>query len=33
MSNRPIIGISGSHNMEETLFAIRENYVNAVLRA
>lgn len=33
MSNRPIIGISGSHNMEDTLFAIRENYVNAVLRA
>ena len=33
MSDRPIIGISGSHNPEETLFSIRENYMNAVLRA
>lgn len=33
MSERPVIGISGSHNAEETLFSIRENYMNAVLRA
>ena len=33
MNRRPMIGISGSHNVEEHQLFIRENYMESVLRA
>ena len=33
MAYRPIIGISGSHNIEEHQLFLRENYMESVLRA
>lgn len=33
MAYRPIIGISGSHNVEEHQLFLRENYMESVLRA
>lgn len=33
MDGRPLIGVSGSHNVEERSLFIRENYMQSVLRA
>lgn len=33
MGNRPMIGISGSHNIEEHQVFVRENYIDALLKA
>ena len=31
--NRPLIGISGSHNVADRQMFVRENYMQSVLRA